>query len=399
MPQIGQDIEIGRVVEWLVEEGDSVDEGDIIVVVESEKATFDVEAYESGTILKILYLEGEEVEVLTPIGYIGQPGESVEELTQTEEKVTVEQQEEEEEEEDEPSPQGLPSDAESREFASPSARRIAREHGIDLDVVSGSGPGGRIVKRDVIAAISSVASAQEEPSASTPETPEAKRVSSGDIELPFSAMRKVTADRLTRSKQTIPHFYLFVEVDVTDALTWRTAYNERNQTRITVTDMAVQSSAFALSEFDRINAHVDGEKLILKKNINVGVAVSVPDGLLVPVILDADQKDIQEISRLCRENAELAQRGSLRNPGVGTFTISNLGMHLINKFLPIINPPECAILGVGSIERKVVAIGNGIHIRDVMTLGLACDHRAVDGVYAAQFLNKIKHHLENYRIL
>jgi pyruvate dehydrogenase E2 component (dihydrolipoamide acetyltransferase) len=398
MPQIGHDIKIGRIVEWLVKEGDSVSKGDTIAVVESEKATFDVEACESGTILKVLHFEDEEVEVLTPIGYIGQPGEEIEELTQTVEERIEEQVE------DKPL-RSPPSDANSGKLASPSARRIAHGHGIDLHTIAGSGPGGRIVKRDVIAALSSVASAQEEPTTLIPETPQAREFSgvpsedSEDIVRPFSAVRKVTAERLTRSKQTIPHFYLFVNVDVTDALIWRAAYNETNQARITITDMVVQASASALSEFERMNAHADGEKLIIRKSINIGVAVSAPDGLLVPVIPDADQKDIREISRVCRKNTEFAQRGSLRNPAVGTFTISNLGMYSINQFLPIINPPECAILGVGSIEKKVVAIGNGIHIRSVMTLSLACDHRAVDGVYAAQFLNKIKHHLENYKRL
>jgi pyruvate dehydrogenase E2 component (dihydrolipoamide acetyltransferase) len=400
MPQVGQDIEVGRVIEWLVREGDLVNEGDVIAVVESEKATFDVEAYESGTVLKILHFDGEEVEVLTPIGYIGQPGEDIEELTQTVGGTIVEQTG------GKPPLQSSRSDdAKSRKLASPSARRIAHQRGIDLDTIPGSGPGGRVVKRDVIAALSSIASIEEEPITSFPEAPEApdvapdaRLVRSEDVVFPFSTMRRVTAERLTRSKQTIPHFYLFADVDMTDALIWRTAYNDRNQARITVTDMVVQASASALSEFERMNAHVDGDRLIVRKSINIGVAVSVPDGLLVPVVPDADQKDIQEISRICRENAELAQRGSLRDLGLGTFTISNLGMHSINQFLPIINPPECAILGVGSIEKKVVAIGNGIHIRNVMTLSLACDHRAVDGVYAAQFVNRIKHHLD-YRML
>jgi pyruvate dehydrogenase E2 component (dihydrolipoamide acetyltransferase) len=163
--------------------------------------------------------------------------------------------------------------------------------------------------------------------------------------------------------------------------------------------MIVKSVASALPEFERLNAHADSGKIILKKSVNIGVAVSIEDGLLVPVIPDANQKDIQEISRISRGNAEAARRGSLRTPATGTFTITNIGMYSISRFLPIINPPECAILGVGSIEKKVMVIDNGIHIRDMMNLCIACDHRAVDGVYAAQFMNRVKEFMEDYRIL
>lgn len=366
MPQIGENIKTGKIIEWLVKEGDSVKEGDVIVVVESEKAAFEVEAYDSGVIQEILYSSGDEAEVLKPIAYLVQPGEDAEKA----------------------SPKAPPKQVQQpSRFASPSARRLAREHGIDLQSISGSGPRGRIIKRDVLEA---VVSAPE-----IAEPPKIERILAEDREIPLSRMRKVIAERMTRSKQTIPHFYLFSEVDMTEALAWRKAYNDKNHTRVTITDMIVRAVASALLEFERMNAYADDEKIILKRNINIGVAVSIPDGLLVPVIPDADQKDIREISRVCRENTEAARRGSLRTPAVGTFTITNLGMYSVSRFLPIINPPECGILGVGSIERKVIAIGDGIHIRDMMPLCLACDHRAVDGVYAAQFLTKIKELMES----
>lgn len=371
MPQIGENIETGTIIEWQVKAGDSVKEGDVIVIVESEKATFEVEAYESGTIQELLYSDGDEAKVLEPIAYMAEPGEKI--------------------------PQ--PPETKSSRFASPSARRVAREHGIDLGVISGSGPRGRIIKRDVLSAISSEKKTPA-PVVSIPEAPKIEKILTEDTEIPYSRMRKVIADRLTRSKQTIPHFYLFIEVDMTEALEWRAAYNEKRQTRVTLTDMLVKAVASALSEFERMNAHADSEKIVLKKNINVGVAVAVSDGLLVPVIPDADEKDILEISRIAKENAEAARRGSLRTPATGTFTITNLGMYSVSRFLPIINPPECAILGVGSIEKKVMAIGSGIHIREMMNLCLASDHRAVDGVCAAQFLNRIREFMEsNYKIL
>jgi pyruvate dehydrogenase E2 component (dihydrolipoamide acetyltransferase) len=394
MPQIGENIESGKIIEWLVKVGDSVEQGDIIVVVESEKATFEVEAYEPGTIQEILYSKGDEAAVLEPIAYLVESGEKIEKAPQAEQEVVVQQVEQRKPDSsrEKPLAQRL-AEAGSSRFASPSARRIAREHGIDLDTISGSGPNGRIIKRDVLSAIESA------PTEQLAEVPEVKSLLMEDREIPFSRMRKVIADRLTRSKQTIPHIYLFNDVDMTESLVWRKAYNEKNQTRVTITDMIIKAVASALSEFERMNAHADSEKIILRKNVNIGVAVSVSDGLLVPVIPDADQKGIQEISRICRENAEAARRGALRTPAAGTFTITNLGMYSISRFLPIINPPECGILGVGSIERKVVAIGNGIHVRDIMNLCLACDHRAVDGVYAAQFMKRVKELMESYEIL
>ncbi|MFC1716701.1 dihydrolipoamide acetyltransferase family protein [Candidatus Poribacteria bacterium] len=390
MPQIGENIEAGTIIEWKVKEGDRVNKGDVIVIVESEKAAFEVEAYESGVIQKILYSDGDEAAVLKPIAYYGQPGEMVE----AEPEETPEEQVEQEK-----AQQFESSESRGSRFASPSARRIAREHGIELNGISGSGPRGRIIKRDVIAAVDSM-KADTTAAVFVAESPKIERILTEDTEIPYSRMRKVIADRLTRSKQTIPHFYLFIEVDMTEALEWRSAYNDKHQMRVTVTDMLVKSVSSALVEFERMNAHADSEKIVLKKNINVGVAVSVSDGLLVPVIPDADQKDIQEISNVSKGNAEAARRGSLRTAATGTFTITNLGMYSVSRFLPIINPPECAILGVGSTEKKVVAIGDGIHIRDMMNLCLASDHRAVDGVYAAQFLNRIKEFMENnYTIL
>jgi pyruvate dehydrogenase E2 component (dihydrolipoamide acetyltransferase) len=374
MPQIGENIETGNIIEWRVKEGDSVKKGDVIVIVESEKATFEVEAYESGVIQKILYSDGDEAQVLKPIAYLSESGEEIS-------TDALEQED-------------IPDSSRSSRFASPSARRIAREHGLDINTITGSGPRGRIIKRDVLAVISAKQQVASATIALTPETGV-----TDDEEIPYSKMRKVIADRLTKSKQNIPHFYLFTEIDMTEALVWRKAYNEKNQTRVTITDMLVKATADALSEFRRINAHADNEKIILKANVNIGVAVSVSDGLLVPVIPDADKKEIQEISRINKANAEAAQRGSLRSPVLGTFTVTNLGMYSVSRFIPIINPPECAILGVGSIEKKVTAIGNGIHIRDIMNLCLACDHRAVDGVYAAQFLGKIRELMGNYKIL
>ncbi|MBD3391224.1 MAG: biotin/lipoyl-binding protein [Chitinivibrionales bacterium] len=395
MPQVGHDIETGTVLEWKVKEGDPVKKGDIVAVVESEKASFEVEVYQSGTILKIVHAEGDEVRVFSPLAYVGNPGDVIEEGgAQGPAHAALEK----EEAAAAPASAASPAVPAARRggqklIASPSAKRIARERGMDLAAIAGTGPGGRIVKRDVVGA---APSAPPAPAAAAPVSP-AITPSPGDEVMAFSKMRQGIARNLTLSKQTIPHFYLFVDVDMTHAMTWRKAFNEARGSRITVTDIIVMATAQALREFPQLNSHVDAAKMVLKKDINIGIAVSVEAGLLVPTIPDVDRKDLFEISAAVKANAEAAKRGVIKLPKPGTFTISNLGMFSVGKFLPIINPPECAIMGVASAEKRVVYAGhNSMMIRDMMTLSLACDHRATDGTYAAQFLNRIKERIENF---
>ena len=370
MPQVGQDIETAIIVDWIKKENDPIQKGDIIATVESDKATFDVEAYDSGVLLKILYKAGEEVRVLTPIAYIGQPGEKV----VTDAPVA-----------DTPSAQVAdniaPSIAESKSehrgpVASPSAKRLAREKGIDLMTVTGTGPGGRITKEDVLNTIKSI------PGTETEEV------------IPFSLMRAKIAERLTRSKQTIPHFILFADIDMTEANAWRKKFNESQGVKITVTDMVVKTVASTLCEFPHINTHVFHNKIILKKAVNIGVAVSVKDGLAVPVIAEANTKTLIQISQESRKNTEAIRKGKLLSNAIASFTVSNLGMHAVDKFIPIINPPECAILALGQAVEKPAVVNGALCIRNIMTATLACDHRAVDGAMAALFLETIKRYLE-----
>jgi pyruvate dehydrogenase E2 component (dihydrolipoamide acetyltransferase) len=216
-------------------------------------------------------------------------------------------------------------------------------------------------------------------------------------DVPFSKLRRKIAERLTHSKQKIPHFYLYVDVEMGAALEWRTTYNQESPTKASVTDMIVGATAKALIHHPKLNAHVADDGLIVHKSINIGVAVSVEDGLVVPVVTRADQLTLEQISQRVRENAEGARKGLLKAQAIGTFTISNLGMCDIGMFLPIINPPECAILGVGAIaKRPHVKADGSLGATDVMTLALACDHRAVDGTYAAAFLNELKKNLESF---
>lgn len=409
MPQIGYDIDTGRVVEWHVREQDSVAEGDIIAVVESEKANFEVEAPASGTLLRVLYEVDDEAPVLQPIAWIGAPGEQVAggapsavappEHSTTEATCTAElpvnagaragagfgasaamgwQ----------PAPvASTPAAPRRKVFASPVARRMAREEKLDLSAITGTGPSGRIVARDVVA-FTGIPVRQFAP---------LEVVAGSDTEVPFSRMRQRIADRMTQSAQTIPHFYLFTEVDMTGALAWRRAANEEHETRITVNDLIVKAAAGALRACPFMNAHVYRDRILVKQQVHIGVAVAVDDGLLVPVIPDADWKDLVEISRVSRTNRDNALRGVIDTRIQGTFTISNLGKVAVNRFLPLINPPECGILGVANVQKKVVPIDNGIGIHDMLTLTLAADHRAVDGAGAARFLGEIKNRLEAYQ--
>lgn len=383
MPQVGQDIKTATIVDWLKKENDEVAKGEVIATVESDKAAFDVEAYTSGVLLKILHGEGEEVEVLTPIAYIGKPGEEVEDSGQIRAPSAS------------PRVCGTPSVAarrekscedarptEERATASPAARRVARERGVNLDAVMGTGPGGRIIKQDVLAAISQDNTRQEAPQP-------------GDTVIPFSAMRARIAARLTRSKRTIPHFYISVDVDMSEAVRRRRQLNEANRTKVTITDMIVKAVAAALPEFPKMNSHVEADRMIVKAAVNVGIAVSVEEGLIVPVVADADKKNLAQISAVTRENAASARAGRMKPQALGSFTVTNLGTHGIDTFVPVINPPEAAILAVGTVRRRPAVVGDEILPRDVMTMTLACDHRAIDGTYAAQFLGKVRQHLEN----
>jgi len=357
MPQIGQDIETGRIVEWAVAENQPVTKGDVIVSVESDKAVFEVEAPVSGIVVKILKQNGEDAAVFSPIAYIGQAGETVD--TGVREAGRS------------PSP-GTPERGCRIAAASPAARRRARERGIDLGAIAGSGPSGRIIARDL----------------EQVESP-------ADVEIPFSAMRSRIAERLLLSKQTIPHFYLFRDVDCTALAARRAALNQGQENRISWNDLIVRAVALSLEKFNRLNAHVKNDRLVLKQDINVGIAVAVDDGLLVPVIEKANQKSLAEVAVFSRQVVEAARAGLQKAARPGTFTVSNLGTSGVDRFVPIINPPECAILGVGSIQKRPLAIGDGVFVREMVTLCLACDHRAVDGAYAAEFLNALKARLED----
>ncbi len=394
VPQVGQDLTEGKILEINVKVGDKVKKGDIVAAVESEKAAFEVEAFEEGTVLKICYDVGDWGTVLEPLIYVGAEGEAVEEGKTKEEAAPV-------------LAAAAPAGAIAAETApsgklrsSPLARRIAEMKGVDIASVTGTGPRGAIVKRDVEAARAPSEATVVEPVSSAPAAVSLAPISvppmeRTDQEIPHSRMRQIIADRLVASKQNVPHFYLQTEVDVTETLTARKAFNEKTGLKVTINDILVRCAALTLMEYPAMNAHVTPNSVIQKGDINVGVAVSVTDGLMVPVVANADKLDLLQIAQQSKKLADSARRGISASKAAGTFSISNVGMFGVDV-LPIINPPEAAILGVGRTTDQVRPYRGGIHVRQIMSLALSADHRAVDGALAAQFLARLSEVISGY---
>lgn len=397
VPQVGQDLTEGQILEIKVKVGDVVKKGDIVATVESEKAAFEVEAFDEGTVLKVCYEEGDWGTVLEPLIIVGAEGETLDEgdagtdaveVQKSKAPVVVEVAQE-------PASDG-------RLRASPLARKIAAIEKLDLSAIIGTGPRNAIVKRDVEKALAAGTSPVPQPTAVAPApmtlmAPAAlSPAAPEDQEIPHSRMRQVIADRLLASKQNVPHFYLQAEVDLTDLTKRRKEFNSDHSARITINDVLVRCSALTLLEHRGLNVHVAADRILRKGNVNIGVAVSVPDGLMVPVLADADKMDLMRISTETRDLADAARRGISKSTAAGTFSISNLGMLGVDVF-PIINPPEAAILGVGPAIGKMRPWKDGIHVRQIMTLTLSVDHRAVDGVMAAAFLKRLVEVIETFR--
>lgn len=392
LPQVGQDIETAVLVEWRVKVGDRVKIGDIVALVESDKATFEVEAFEDGTVLQLLLEPGEEGRVLEPIAFTGDPDEMM--------APGLEQQIDDETNGKEPEKiKAQPFDAHrvvSREkiFSTPSARRVAKEYGIEVSSITGSGPCQRILKRDVLAVIHARTQTQ---TAETPVQTHIPEIVPSSNDLVFSKMRSRIAQQMQKSKQTIPHFYLFMDVDMTAVQAWRKTFNEKSGAKVTLTDVLIKACGHGLRLYPRLNAHVNAKGVRLLDQINIGIAVGLDDGLLVPVIDNVCEKNLETISALVKDLANNAKLGLMKSAVPATFTLSNLGMVQVTSFLPIINPPECAILGAGALEKRLVPEDDrSFRVREMMNLTLACDHRAVDGTYAARFLASVKQFLEDF---
>lgn len=397
MPQVGQDLTEGTLIEWFVKVGDDVKKGDVVALVESEKASFEVEAYEEGTVLELFCEAGGSATVLEPLLTLSEPGETLDKKAEKSDSVA-----------DTPAAKskaitatGPVPDREKVNSSSPLARRLAAQKGLDISKIQGTGPKGSVVKRDIEAAeqlsvATPAATSQATVSVAEPiSTPLPLPTSEDDVEVPFNRMRQVIADRLALSKRTIPHFYLMAEADVSDLQIRRKAHFDITGEKLSLNDVIVHATALTLLEYSDLNVFVSSNGVLKKAEINIGVAVSVDDGLMVPAIENTPHKNVSEISALIREYAAAARRGINKSQAKSTFSISNLGMYDV-EVLPIINPPEAGILGVGPIKRKVREHRGGIQGRDIMSFSLAVDHRAVDGAYGARFLQSLCQTIETY---
>ena len=401
MPRLSDTMEEGNIIGWLKKVGEKVSPGDVLAEVETDKATMDLESFHEGTLLYIGVEEG-AVPVDGIIAVIGDEGEDYEALIKEdtatppgEAAESSDQKEDEAEQQSTSAPtEAKTSDAtDDRVKASPLAKSMAKENNIDLGKIKGSGEGGRVVKRDVEEAISSGSAT----GASTP-TRSYQAVASGETtEVPLSQMRKTIARRLSESKFQAPHFYLTIEINMDRAVEARKAVNGLGEHKISFNDIVVKAAAIALRKHPMINASWADDKIIMHGDINIGVAVAVDEGLLVPVINNADVKPMHVINAEVREKAGRAREKRLKPDEMqgNTFTISNLGMFGIDEFTAIINPPDSCILAVGSIIQKPIVSNGEIVVGNIMKVTLSCDHRVVDGAKGAAYLQTLQSYLEN----
>ena len=396
MPQVGQDLTEGQLIEWHVNVGDTVKKGDILAVVESEKASFEVEAYEEGVVLKLLCEVGKMAMVLEPLLILGEATETFEKtetpsVEQAQNKISASTASAIHEKLNETNGSGGRS--------SPLARRIAAMNAVDITQIEGTGPKGAVVKSDVEAALkdlhANVTKTDDPLPSLVSSTPLPAATEKDNDEQPFNKMRQVIANRLLESKQTIPHFYLMTEADISDLQIRRKAQFTISGDKISLNDVIVHATALTLLEYPDLNSFVSNTGILKKLQINVGVAISIENGLMVPAIANTPNKSLTEISALIREYASAARRGMNKSTAKSTFSISNLGMYGVDV-LPIINLPEAGILGVGPTKRVVKEYRGGLQGRDIISLSLAADHRAIDGAYGAQFLKSLVETIENY---
>lgn len=387
----------GVIVAWNKKVGDAVNAGDILAEVETDKATMELENFVKGTLLYIGIKEGEAVPVDAIIAIVGKAGEDVEALLQAETPPNGAQKQVEPsaEVEAERTPASAVVEPEAttnksgRIFASPLAKKIAQEKGIDLATVKGSGDNGRIVKKDIDAF-------KANDVAKTTTTSSILQANESFEEIPVSQMRKTIAKRLAESKFTAPHFYLTMEINMDKTLEARKQINEYAETKVSVNDMIVKAAAVALQKHPKVNSSWLGDKIRFNHHIHIGVAMAVDEGLLVPVVKFANQKSLSAISSEVKEFSEKAKSKKLQPADWegNTFTISNLGMFGIEEFTAIINPPDACILAVGGVKETVIVKNGAMSTGHVMKVTLSCDHRVVDGVVGSLFLQTLKSLLE-----
>ena len=413
MPALSPTMEEGTLSKWLVKEGDKVESGDLIAEIETDKATMEVEAIEDGIIGKILVSEGQEsIKVNSPIAILLSEGENLSEnaiSTNSNKEIKKEVQKEVQKNKenvvqindiknndeisksisDNTTKSNFKPDILERIFVSPLAKRIAKQRDIPLSSIKGSGPHGRILKIDV-----------DNFDIKKIEYPSLNNLESNNFEIvKNSAMRKTIAERLVKSKNEAPHFYLSLDCNIDELLKVRKAINSKSndEYKISVNDMIIKASSAALLKVPKANASWENENTKYFNNTDISVAVAIEGGLITPIVKNVQSKGLLEISMDMKDLAKKAKDGKLQPEEYlgGSFSISNLGMYGIKEFSAVINPPQGCILAVGSGEKRVIVINDEISIATIMTVTLSCDHRVVDGAVGAEFLSEFKNFIEN----
>lgn len=398
MPSLSPTMEKGNLVTWCKNEGDEVAVGDLIAEIDTDKATMEVESIYKGVLAKILVPAGtHDVAVKTPIAIIRQKNDTDEDIANAIENISnmtkVKQNDEIVQfvKPIEPACNNFSESEPSEMKASPLAKRLANEYGVDIDKLSGSGPHGRIVKRDVLDARDTLHKSKHI---------ELSDNSARYLDIPATSMQRLIAEKLTKVKQEVPHFYMSTKVDVTSLLNLRKELNDNGAfgTKITVTDLLVKAIAVSMREEPGVNVMWNNGSIRNFNTVDISIAVATDNGIITPIIWDADKKSLIQISNEIKELVQKAKEKSLSPDQYtgGALTISNLGMFGIDGFYSIINPPQASILSIGSTRKEpIVAEDEDIKISDIMQIGYAIDHRAIDGATAAKFLHKVAFNLQN----
>jgi pyruvate dehydrogenase E2 component (dihydrolipoamide acetyltransferase) len=420
MPALSPTMTEGNVTKWLKREGEEVHSGDVLAEIETDKATMEFEAVDDGRLGKILVPDGAQgIKVNQPIALLLGEGEDASALEKLDvsapQTVTAPPEQPPAKARSAPEAPPAPARGNGRIFASPLARRMAQQAGLDLAAITGSGPQGRVVKADIEAALSAdrgapaitrpVVQPQPAPLAAPAAAPALSKervlALAGNppyTERPLTAMRRVIARRLTESKQTVPHFYLTVDCEIDELLKFRAELNGKSDAyRISVNDFVIRAAALALRQVPAANASWSDEAILLWDTVDIAVAVALEDGLITPIVKSADRKGLATIANETKDLAARARAGKLKLEEFqgGTFSISNLGMFGVRDFAAVINPPQGGILAVGAGEQRPVVKNGALAIATVMSCTLSCDHRAVDGAVGAQFLGAFKKLVED----
>ena len=383
MPKLSDTMEEGIILKWRKKEGEEIKQGEVLVDIQSDKADMELEAYDSGVVKKIFVNEGIGAKVGEKIAIIAAQNEDISGLLNETKKIVNEAEQKIDSGKKVETKQTQQKVERSGKFvASPLAKKIARENRIDLSFVNGSGPGGRIIKQDI---------------------DEIMRAGMGTVKfgkgdsVPLSLMRKTIARRLVESKIQAPHFYLTMKIKMDSAVKKREEFNSAKNTKISFNDLIIKAVSIGLKKHPQVNSSWNFDSIFVNEEINIGVAVAIDDGLITPVVRDCDKKNILQISAEVKELAVRAKEKKLKPEEFqgNTFTISNLGMFEIENFTAIINPPDSAILAIGSIIDEAIVVDGKIVVGKTMKVTLSSDHRVIDGAVGAQFLQTVKNNLED----